>query len=671
MEGKEARTYKLLAETHEQMRKWVKAISKGRHEALKAGGGGGGLVGALAARGRALSEKRNSGAGGALPAFLQSRTQVADAAEEDEEEFDAGWTESVTTEAEVAAAILRRINARFRQAAQQAQATFAEAAAAAKEQGAEPPEPGTGEIAALLQAADDIVNEMLSSADDFRYSEPPRPKLFERCLREAHANMYSNLAHVFREIDSIKPMDALQLLAWLEEYRERLALADAPPLQPPLIDVQRGLIGAFAAQSRETWEQWAANLHAGQVAALERGEIDNCQPLHAAGPACTAGPIDLLSFLNAPFASLKGLQVPSLTNAVVAVCAEVVVGYAGLQREYVQSVGASSLKPADLKPPAGGSDSTLAAAAVCAVINDAEKTIEMLEKLGEHIDEGVEEDEEVEDEDDEDGEGGAALRAPALEPGDDRAREALQLAEAELGTVAPSGSHVLAALCVYKPCAGNQRAPLLPRELASLEPHASWLETLGMVVAPLRWLLSKLDAHKSDVGAVSRAALQLLVGHTLETLLAGKANLLCDERGAGAQASLSALERFCGELSLDERFRDRELSPVRSLLELCRCELAGFVDQFGELRHKHSEAGLVVAEALLSKRGVPKVEAKDLASQCAGAAESLSPTTRSATDAWAPAEVGPLAGQPFSLASARLSGGGGGWKALKGLIKKK
>lgn len=171
----------------------------------------------------------------------------------------------------------------------------------------------------------------------------------------------------------------------------RLVTADfrVSTLQPSLIETQRTLISAFAQQSRDTWEQWAANLHGVMVADIERGEIDNCRPLTELGLASTPAPIDLFSFLNAPFANIKALMVPSLTNALVEVCFDVVSAYAALQREYIKTVGAASLR---LSGSSGG-DGTLAAAGVCAVVNNAKRTIEMLAKLEEHTDDGIDEEE--------------------------------------------------------------------------------------------------------------------------------------------------------------------------------------------------------------------------------------------------------------------------------------
>ena len=86
-----------------------------------------------------------------------------------------------------------------------------------------------------------MLEEMLKSADDFRYAEPPRPDLFLRCIREFHSQLYANLANLYRDVAALAPMDMLQLLAWLQEYRERLQLAEAPLVAPPLVPVQRAL----------------------------------------------------------------------------------------------------------------------------------------------------------------------------------------------------------------------------------------------------------------------------------------------------------------------------------------------------------------------------------------------------------------------------------------------
>ena len=63
-------------------------------------------------------------------------------------------------------------------------------------------------------------------------------------------------AHLFCRV-----IAALQLLAWLQEYRERLEAAAAPPVNPPLSDAQAELIAAYAAQSLATWEECTINLH--------------------------------------------------------------------------------------------------------------------------------------------------------------------------------------------------------------------------------------------------------------------------------------------------------------------------------------------------------------------------------------------------------------------------
>ena len=133
-------------------------------------------------------------------------------------------------------------------------------------------------------------------------------------------------------------------------------------------------------------------------------------------------PVDLLSLLNAPFAMVKQLQVSALTNALVAACAEVVADYVVAQRTFVHSIGDDTIHPAGdyasavaaavsatlaaTSGTSGGShvvaptvlppDGPTAACAVCAVINNSERTIELLESLLAHIDRGGETEEEVE-----------------------------------------------------------------------------------------------------------------------------------------------------------------------------------------------------------------------------------------------------------------------------------
>lgn len=104
-----------------------------------------------------------------------------------------------------------------------------------------------------------------------------------------------------------------------------------------------------------------------------------------------------------------------------------------------------------------------------------------------------------------------------------------------------------------------------------------------------------------------------------------------------------------------------------ALIELGQCDLETFLTKFADLRREYDEVGHAIAEALLSKRGLAKADVKALAAQCAPPGEELAtPQTHSATDAWAPPEVGPLVGRPFSLASARFNSGTSGWKALTG-----
>ena len=80
---------------------------------------------------------------------------------------------------------------------------------------------------------------------------------------------YASLAHHLADVTIMRPSEALQLLAWLQEYRDRLIAAAAPPVSPSLCAAQLELIAAYAAQSRLTWEACVANLHAADIEARQ------------------------------------------------------------------------------------------------------------------------------------------------------------------------------------------------------------------------------------------------------------------------------------------------------------------------------------------------------------------------------------------------------------------
>jgi len=156
-------------------------------------------------------------------------------------------------------------------------------------------------VSELLAVASDVVDEMLATADDFRYAANPRLDLFEACMRAYHTHIYAQLATLFVDTSRLSPMAALHTIAWLQEYRERLATAGSPPLQPPLDEAQTELVGAYAGQARATWEQCIDRLHAADAIKMARGEIDG----GSGGKPATMAPVDLLTLLNAPFATLN------------------------------------------------------------------------------------------------------------------------------------------------------------------------------------------------------------------------------------------------------------------------------------------------------------------------------------------------------------------------------
>ena len=63
-----------------------------------------------------------------------------------------------------------------------------------------------------------------------------------------------------------------RMLTWLQEYSERLGIADVPTPNPPLDNIQQDLIEAYAAQSRSTWEGMTTNLHIAEVQRLGSSE---------------------------------------------------------------------------------------------------------------------------------------------------------------------------------------------------------------------------------------------------------------------------------------------------------------------------------------------------------------------------------------------------------------
>ena len=673
------RTYKLLAETHEVMRRWLKAIKKAQQthaaDAKKSdeGAHGGSSPGA---------------AGGTARPFLQRAAEPADGAglvEEESAELD-NWTDRVSTEAEVADHVLRCVTLRFRRAA---------AAAAEAGSGGGAGADGGGEdggLTELLQTAHEVMEEMLMRADDFRYSEPPRLPLFHRCVREFHTNLYANLAHLFRDVAALRPMDALQLMTWLEEYRDRLALAEAPALQPPLSDVQSELVSAYAAQSRVTWEQCTVNLHAQDLSRMVRGDFDSGRDEQPT----TMAPFDLMTMLNAPFSSLKDLRLPWLTNALVSVCAEVVCTYASLQRDFIYAIGDDAL--ADGGGGGGGAggservrarsgaglpaDGATAALAVCAVINNAEQTMGMLTSLAGHIDDGEEEEEEaaasdvVDEERSARDEGGGGVGA--LPVGNAAARESLEKAERALQTISASGVGVLAVVCLYRSCApggdgmsgGGGRPPtrpaLMTRELLCLQPP-TLNAALRTSVASLLVVRSKLA--EVFVAKLERAVLQLLVASIIDSLITGKPNLLCESSGAGAQAALHAVSQMKKEQGVlafvDEPRAAELLAPLQHLIRLGTCALPDFSSNFAQLRGTYAEAGILLAESVLSRRGgMAKAELKDVA--LASTAGPGVPPPEGVGN-WAADVALVMAGSPFALAASKLLGSGKGGLA-KGLF---
>eukprot|EP00966_Prymnesium_polylepis_P282517 6527888-Prymnesium_polylepis.2 len=88
----------------------------------------------------------------------------------------------------------------------------------------------------------------------------------------------------------------------------------------------------------------------------------------------------------------------------------------------------------------------------------------------------------------------------------------------------------------------------------------------------------------------------MLVAHTIESLLAGKPNLLVDEgtEGAPAQGGQQVLQVLLTFVQatfakLSEKAYSREFTPLQALLETANCALADFPKYFGELSKRYAE----------------------------------------------------------------------------------
>ena len=84
--------------------------------------------------------------------------------------------------------------------------------------------------------------------------------------------------------------------------------------------------------------------------AATRGNTEQGVSGGESAPLASMAPVDLLSMLNAPFATIKSLQVPPLTNALVGVSGLTDIQHFGDQLgiERVQRLGAVELN--DLNP---------------------------------------------------------------------------------------------------------------------------------------------------------------------------------------------------------------------------------------------------------------------------------------------------------------------------------
>ena len=246
-------------------------------------------------------------------------------------------------------------------------------------------------------------------------------------------------------------------------------------------------------------------------------------------------------------------------------------------------------------------------------------------------------------------------------------RRGLASVIAVMGLGAVDAVAVLAAVALYTPCVPQAgRAALVARELIPLDPRSTLVEALRCVVGAARYIRPWI--HDVHAERLDRSLVQLMVGHTVESLLAGKANLLGEAAVANGQELVMALDKLCEALAgVDERRGAAEVAPLKRLFKLGTVGPADFVAAFRELRDAHAEVGAPVAEAVLGKRaGVSKADVKELTAQVAAAGPGAPIGASRDPLLWAPDEMSALVGAPFGAAVARLSGGKGSlWSKAK------
>jgi len=430
------------------------------------------------------------------------------------------------------------------------------------------------EVSELLRVATEVVDEMMLTADAFRQALHPRPDLFAACLQAYHTHLYAQIARLLADASRLSPMALLHVITWLQGYHKRIVAAQAPQLSPNLGEAQAELVATYAAQARATWEQCVDRLDEADVGRLIRGEIDD----EGRDLPATMAAVDLLMLLNAPFATLKSLHVPLLTNGLVSVCGGIVVRYATLVRGFIQAVHDESVgggsrseqwqqgsSSADARAHAHGHAHAYARAyaharahvharlegqatgrhgnpaalkislthtpsmtthAVCACLNNLQRVADMLGVLEAHID------------DDSDQAGGAPWQPDQLgdtaghqlaiehQPNSnvmptgrqDAHRAVLECHEA-LRSVEESGVNVLASLVIYTDCAATGHVTVAPCQRMVLEPVQTLLTSLQSCIAALRWMRRKLSPVV--LAKVQLGTLQLVVAHMIEALLNG------------------------------------------------------------------------------------------------------------------------------------------------------
>lgn len=157
----DGRTYKLLAASGDEKRKWMEALAQAHNTFQRLD----------------------------MAAVMSQKGGDESSASPAAREVPKRWTCRVASEADVSSAVVQLVASHFQPVTQAAHADAACEAAASDGNGEDR---GSGVVvSAVLEVARELMDEMMTSAHDFRSSSPPRPELETRCVNEFHVQMYA------------------------------------------------------------------------------------------------------------------------------------------------------------------------------------------------------------------------------------------------------------------------------------------------------------------------------------------------------------------------------------------------------------------------------------------------------------------------------------------------